>query len=146
MSSRVIHVIENNVKYADLDAPDEKMIRAADMSHIRRYIERLPRKYKTFLKRAGASLFHGQRQLMCIARAVLADPKILILDEATTSVDTCTEKKIQDAMVKLMKNRTSLIIAHHLSTIRDADKIVVMDHGRVVESGIHEELLARQVL
>ena len=87
---------------------------------------------------------HGQRQLMSIARAVLADPKILILDEATSSVDTRTEKKIQDAMVKLMKNRTSLIIAHRLSTIRDADKIVVMDQGRVVEIGNHEELLAKQ--
>ncbi len=138
------NTIENNIKYADLDAPDEKMIRAADMSHIRHYIERLPKKYKTFLKQAGASLSHGQRQLMSIARAVLADPKILILDEATSSVDTRTEKKIQDAMVQLMKNRTSLIIAHRLSTIRDADKIVVMDQGRVVEIGNHEELLAKQ--
>ena len=86
---------------------------------------------------------HGQRQLLAIARAVLADPKILILDKATSSVDTRTEKNIQDAMVKLMKNRTSLIIAHRLSTIKDADKIVVMDQGRVVESGSHEELLER---
>ncbi len=138
------NTIENNIKYADLDAPDEKMIRSADMSYIRHYIERLPKKYKTFLKQAGASLSHGQRQLMSIARAVLADPKILILDEATSSVDTRTEKKIQDAMVQLMKNRTSLIIAHRLSTIRDADKIVVMDQGRVVEIGNHEELLAKQ--
>ena len=138
------NTIENNIKYADLDASDEKMIRAADMSHIRHYIERLPKKYKTYLKQAGASLSHGQRQLMSIARAVLADPKILILDEATSSVDTRTERKIQDAMVQLMKNRTSLIIAHRLSTIRDADKIVVMDQGRVVEIGSHEELLAKQ--
>ena len=138
------NTIENNIKYADLDASDEKMIRAADMSHIRHYIERLPKKYKTYLKQAGASLSHGQRQLMSIARAVLADPKILILDEATSSVDTRTERKIQDAMVQLMKNRTSLIIAHRLSTIRDADKIVVMDQGRVVEIGNHEELLAKQ--
>ena len=137
------NTIENNIKYADLDASDEKMIRAADMSHIRHYIERLPKKYKTYLKQAGASLSHGQRQLMSIARAVLADPKILILDEATSSVDTRTERKIQDAMVQLMKNRTSLIIAHRLSTIRDADKIVVMDQGRVVEIGNHEELLAK---
>ena len=126
------------------DASDEEMIHAAEMSHIHRYIQRQPQKYKTFLKQAGASLSHGQRQLMSIARAVLADPKILILDEATSSVDTRTEKKIQDAMVKLMKNRTSLIIAHRLSTIRDADKIVVMDQGRVVEIGSHEELLAKQ--
>ena len=114
------------------------------MSHIRKYIERLPKQYQTFLKQAGAGLSHGQRQLMAIARAVLADPKILILDEATSSVDTRTEKKIQDAMVKLMKNRTSLIIAHRLSTIRDADKIVVMDQGRVVEIGNHEELLEKK--
>ena len=138
------NTIENNIKYANLEASDEEMVRAAEMSNIRRYIEKQPKKYKTFLKQAGAGLSHGQRQLMSIARAVLADPKILILDEATSSVDTRTEKKIQDAMVNLMKNRTSLIIAHRLSTIRDADKIVVMDQGRVVELGNHEELLAKQ--
>lgn len=138
------NTIENNIKYADLSAPDEAMVSAAEMSYIRRYIERQPHKYQTFLKQAGASLSHGQRQLMAIARAVLADPKILILDEATSSVDTRTEKKIQDAMVRLMKNRTSLIIAHRLSTICDADKIVVMDQGRVAEIGNHEQLLAQK--
>ena len=138
------NTIENNIKYANLGASDEEMVRAADMSYIRHDIERQPKKYQTFLKQAGAGLSHGQRQLMAIARAILADPKILILDEATSSVDTRTEKKIQDAMVRLMKNRTSLIIAHRLSTIRDADKIVVMDQGRVVEMGNHEELLAKQ--
>ena len=138
------NTIENNIKYSNLEASDEEMISAAKLSNIRGYIERLPEKYKTYLKQAGAGLSHGQRQLMSIARAVLADPKILILDEATSSVDTRTEKKIQDAMVKLMKNRTSLIIAHRLSTIRDADKIVVMDQGRVVEIGNHEELLAKK--
>ena len=138
------NTIENNIKYANLDATDEQMENAAKMSRIHRYIQRQPQKYQTFLKQAGASLSHGQRQLMAIARAILADPKILILDEATSSVDTRTEKNIQDAMVALMKNRTSLIIAHRLSTIRDADKIVVMDQGRVVEVGNHEELLARQ--
>ena len=138
------NTIENNIKYADLNATDEDMVEAAQMSHIHRYIERQPNKYKTFLKQAGANLSHGQRQLMAIARAVVANPKILILDEATSSVDTRTEKKIQDAMVKLMKNRTSLIIAHRLSTIRDADKIVVMDQGRVVEIGNHEELLTQR--
>ena len=114
------------------------------MSNSKRFIERLPDKYKTFLKQAGAGLSQGQRQLLAIARAILADPKILILDEATSSVDTRTEKRIQDAMVNLMKNRTSLIIAHRLSTIRDADKIVVMDQGRVVEIGSHDELLEKQ--
>lgn len=138
------NTIENNIKYANLDASDEAMIEAADMSYIRRYIERQPEQYQTFLKQAGANLSHGQRQLMAIARTILADPKILILDEATSSVDTRTEKKIQDAMVKLMKNRTSLIIAHRLSTIRDADKIVVMDNGHVAEIGNHEQLLERK--
>lgn len=138
------NTIENNIKYADLSADDAAMVEAAEMSHIRRYIERQPQQYQTFLKQAGANLSHGQRQLMAIARAVLADPKILILDEATSSVDTRTEKKIQDAMVRLMKNRTSLIIAHRLSTIRDSDKIVVMDQGRVAEIGNHEQLLAKK--
>lgn len=136
--------IENNIKYSNPDASDEEMYYAAEMSHLKHYIERLPKKYQTFLKQAGAGLSHGQRQLLAIARAVLANPKILILDEATSSVDTRTEKNIQDAMVKLMKNRTSLIIAHRLSTIRDADKIVVMDQGRVVEIGNHEELLTKK--
>ncbi len=136
--------IENNIKYGNLDASDEEMINAAKMSNSAYFIERLPDKYKTFLKQAGAGLSLGQRQLLAIARAILKDPKILILDEATSSVDTRTEKRIQDAMVNLMKNRTSLIIAHRLSTIRDADKIVVMDQGRVVEIGNHEELLDKK--
>lgn len=138
------NTIENNIKYADLEATDKAMVNAAEMSHIKSYIEKLPKKYKTYLAKAGANLSHGQRQLMSIARAVLKNPKILILDEATSSVDTRTEKKIQDAMVRLMKNRTSLIIAHRLSTIRDSDKIVVMDNGRVVETGNHEELLKKK--
>jgi len=136
--------IENNIKYANPDATDEEMYYAAEMSNSQYYIERLPKKYQTFLKQAGAGLSHGQRQLLAIARAILANPKILILDEATSSVDTRTEQNIQDAMVKLMKNRTSLIIAHRLSTIRDADKIVVMDQGRVVEIGNHDELLEKK--
>ena len=131
----------NNIKYARPDATDEEVINAAKMANIHSYIERMPRKYNTVLKRAGASLSQGQRQLITIARAILADPKILILDEATSSVDTRTERKIQDAMVNLMKDRTSLIIAHRLSTIRDSDKIIVMDKGRVVETGNHDELL-----
>ena len=135
--------IAGNIKYADRDASDERMQKAAQMSNIARYIERQPDGYDTYLTHAGESLSHGQRQLLAIARAVLADPKILILDEATSSVDTRTEQNIQNAMVNLMRNRTSVIIAHRLSTVRDADVIVVMDHGRVVETGSHEQLLAR---
>ena len=136
--------IGGNIKYADREADDERMKRAAKLSNISRFIERQPEGYDTWLSHAGESLSHGQRQLLAIARAVLKDPKILILDEATSSVDTRTEQKIQDAMVNLMKNRTSVIIAHRLSTVRDADLIVVMDHGRVVETGSHEELLEKQ--
>lgn len=136
--------IENNIKYANENASEEEMLHAAQMSNSARFIERLPNRYQTFLKHAGSNLSQGQRQLLAIARAVLANPKILILDEATSSVDTRTERNIQDAMVKLMKNRTSLIIAHRLSTIQDADKIVVMDQGRVTEIGNHEELLAKK--
>ncbi len=136
--------IAKNIKYANENATDEEMFYAAEMSNSARFIERLPNRYQTFLKHAGANLSQGQRQLLAIARAVLANPKILILDEATSSVDTRTERNIQDAMVKLMKNRTSLIIAHRLSTIQDADKIVVMDGGRVIEIGNHEELLAKK--
>lgn len=136
--------ILNNIKYARPEATEQEVIEAAKMANIHSYIDKLPQKYNTVLKRAGASLSQGQRQLITIARAILANPKILILDEATSSVDTRTERKIQDAMVTLMKNRTSLIIAHRLSTIQDADKIVVMDNGRVVELGSHNELLDKK--
>ena len=136
--------VETNIKYANMDADMQHVEAAAHMSNADFFIRKLPKGYQTFLKQAGANLSQGQRQLLAIARAVLADPKILILDEATSSVDTRTEKHIQDAMVKLMGGRTSLIIAHRLSTIRDADKIVVMDQGRVVEMGNHEQLLAQK--
>lgn len=136
--------VEHNIKYSNPGASDADMIHAAEMSNSASFIERLKDRYQTFLKQAGAGLSHGQRQLLTIARAVIADPKILILDEATSSVDTRTEQNIQDAMVRLMKDRTSLIIAHRLSTVQDADVIVVMDQGRVVEMGSHEALLARK--
>jgi ATP-binding cassette subfamily B protein len=105
-------------------------------------IEALPEGFDTVLVGSGANLSQGQRQLLAIARAFIADPKILILDEATSSVDTRTEKAIQDAMQMIMRDRTSIVIAHRLSTIQDADVIVVMDGGRIVESGTHQELLA----
>ncbi len=136
--------IRANIKYGRLDASDEEMKAAAALAKADEFIERLPDGYDTMLAESGSNLSQGQRQLLSIARAVLADPKILILDEATSSVDTRTEMHIQQAMVNLMKNRTSLIIAHRLSTIRDADKIVVIKDGRVAEAGNHEELLAQQ--
>ena len=131
-----------NIKYGKLDATDERMERAAYHARVDKFIDRLPEGYDTVLAESGSDLSAGQRQLLAIARAVLADPKILILDEATSSVDTRTEMHIQQAMVSLMRNRTSLIIAHRLSTIRDADKIVVVKDGRIAEAGNHEELLA----
>ena len=134
--------IGENIRYGNSEATDEQVKAAAAKAYADEFIERLPDKYDTVLSEGGANLSQGQRQLLSIARAVLADPKILILDEATSSVDTRTEMHIQSAMVALMKNRTSLIIAHRLSTIRDADKIVVIDQGRVAEAGSHEELLA----
>lgn len=136
--------IKNNLKYADLDASDEEVKRAAEIGNCHKMIMRMEEAYDTMLTESGQNLSQGQRQLLSIARAVLANPKILILDEATSSVDTRTEKHIQDAMLNLMKDRTSLIIAHRLSTIRDADFIVVLDQGRIVESGNHEELIEKQ--
>ncbi|MBR4206454.1 MAG: ABC transporter ATP-binding protein [Clostridia bacterium] len=136
--------IGNNIRYGRQDATDEELDQAADMSESDEFINRLPERYETVLAEGGSNLSQGQRQLLAIARAVLADPKILILDEATSSVDTRTEMHIQQAMVALMKNRTSLIIAHRLSTIRDADAIVVMKDGRVMEVGSHDELLAKR--
>lgn len=134
--------IRNNIKYGRPEATDEEMKEAAALAKADVFIERLPDGYDTVLAESGSNLSQGQRQLLSIARAVLADPKILILDEATSSVDTRTEMHIQQAMVALMQNRTSLIIAHRLSTIRDADKIVVIKDGAVAEAGNHEELLA----
>lgn len=133
--------IRTNIMYGNFDADDEDMRAAARTANAADFIERLPDGYDTVLSESGSNLSQGQRQLLSIARAVLRDPKILILDEATSSVDTRTEMNIQSAMVSLMKNRTSLIIAHRLSTIRDSDVIVVISGGRVVEAGSHEELL-----
>ncbi len=134
--------IENNILYGRESATAEEVRRAAAHAHAAGFIERLPEGYDTPLTEAGENLSQGQRQLLAIARAVLADPKILILDEATSSVDTRTEMHIQQAMLGLMKNRTSLIIAHRLSTIRDADCIIVVKGGVIAEAGDHETLLA----
>lgn len=136
--------IESNIRYGNTEASMEDVINAAKTANADRFITRLKDGYQTRLSEGGSNLSQGQRQLLSIARAVLADPKILILDEATSSVDTRTEMRIQSAMVKLMENRTSLIIAHRLSTIRDADKIIVIEDGTIAESGNHEELLLKK--
>ena len=133
--------VRANLKYSDPSISDEKMIEASALSNCDSVVNALSDGYDTVLTLSGASLSQGQRQLITIGRAFLSFPRILILDEATSSVDTRTEKHIQDAMFRLMENRTSLIIAHRLSTIRDADLIVVMDNGRITEMGTHEELL-----
>lgn len=135
--------IRDNIKYGKLDATDEEMIEAAKAAHAHRFIQTLPGGYNMELNEEATNVSQGQKQLLTIARAILADPKILILDEATSSVDTRTEVQIQKAMDNLMKGRTSFVIAHRLSTIRDADLILVMKDGDIVEQGNHEELLAK---
>ena len=134
--------VMDNIRYGRLDATDEECIAAAKLAGADDFITRLPGGYDTELSNNGANLSQGQRQLIAIARAAVADPPVMILDEATSSIDTRTEVHIQEAMLALMKGRTSLIIAHRLSTIRDADKIVVIDGGKVVEAGNHEKLLS----
>ncbi|MDE5939830.1 MAG: ABC transporter ATP-binding protein/permease [Lachnospiraceae bacterium] len=136
--------VRNNLKYGNDAATEEQLMAAARMSQCREMIELLPQGYDTVLIGSGANISQGQRQLLAIARAFVANPRILILDEATSNVDTRTEKAIQDAMQRIMQGRTSIVIAHRLSTIRDSDLIVVMDHGGIVESGSHEALLAKK--
>jgi ATP-binding cassette subfamily B protein len=136
--------VRNNLKYGKETVEKEQLEQAVRMSRCEELIQMLPQGYETVLIGAGESISQGQRQLLAIARAFVADPDILILDEATSNVDTRTEKAIQDAMQQIMKNRTSIVIAHRLSTIRDSDLIVVMDHGRIAETGNHEELLAQK--
>ena len=133
--------IMENIRYGKLHATDDEVIRAAKAAHVHRFVQTLPGGYNMELNEEATNVSQGQKQLLTIARAILADPKILILDEATSSVDTRTEVLIQKAMDNLMKGRTSFIIAHRLSTIRDADLILVMRDGDIVEQGTHEELL-----
>ena len=135
--------VMENIRYGRLDATDEEIMEAATLANADGFIRRLPQGYETELSERGANLSEGQRQLIAIARAILADPRILILDEATSSVDTRTEVQIQAALRELMKGRTSFVIAHRLSTIRSADRIVVIEEGRIVEQGSHDELLAK---
>ncbi|MDR2530357.1 MAG: ATP-binding cassette domain-containing protein, partial [Oscillospiraceae bacterium] len=129
-------------RYGALNASDADVERAARMANAHGFISHLPKGYDTVLSDDGGNISQGQRQLLAIARAILADPQVLILDEATSSVDTRTELRIQEAMLNLMKDRTSFVIAHRLSTIRNADKIMVVDNGEVVESGTHDRLMA----
>lgn len=136
--------IRSNLKYGNERATDAQLEKSVEMSRCLDMIKHLPQGYDTILYGAGDSISQGQRQLLAIARAFVANPKILILDEATSNVDTRTEKKIQTAMQKIMQGRTSIVIAHRLSTIRDSDMIVVMDHGEIVECGTHEELLEQK--
>jgi ATP-binding cassette subfamily B protein len=134
----------DNVRFGKPDATDEEVMSAIRLANADLFIERLPEKYDTVLGERGSGLSQGQRQLLSIARAALSDPKILILDEATSSVDTRTERLIQKAFDELLKGRTAFVIAHRLSTIVNADIILVLDKGQIVERGVHAELLVKQ--
>ena len=136
--------IRENIAYSKFDAAEEEIIEASKAARTDHFIRTMPEGYDTILEEEGTNLSQGQRQLLTIARVILADPSLLILDEATSSVDTRTELEIQKAMDNLMKGRTSFIIAHRLSTIRDADLILVMNHGTIIEQGTHQELLAKK--
>jgi ATP-binding cassette subfamily B multidrug efflux pump len=136
--------VMENIRYGRLEATDEEVIRAAEMADADHFIRQLPEGYQTVLAERASNLSQGQRQLLAIARAILADPAILILDEATSSVDTRTEARLQKSLLRLMHGRTSFVIAHRLSTIRDADNVVVIHKGEIVEQGTHQELLDRQ--
>ncbi len=135
--------VEENIKYSKEDATDTEVVEAAKAAHVHHFIKTLPNGYHSLINEESTNISAGQKQLLTIARVILADPKILILDEATSSIDTRTEIQIQSAMDNLMKGRTSFIIAHRLSTIKNADLILVMNHGDIVEQGTHEELLAK---
>ena len=135
--------VEDNIKYGNPNATDSEVIEAAQAAHVHHFIKTLPKGYKSDLNEETSNVSAGQKQLLTIARVILANPKILILDEATSSIDTRTEQQIQAAMDNLMKGRTSFIIAHRLSTIKNADLILVMNHGDIVEQGTHDELLAK---
>jgi ATP-binding cassette subfamily B protein len=136
--------VMENIRYGRLEATDEEVIAAARLANADLFIHRLPQGYQTVLTERGSNLSQGQRQLLAIARAVLSDPDILILDEATSNVDTRTEKHLQEALLRLMKGRTSFVIAHRLSTIRDADQVLVIHEGEIIERGTHHSLLAQK--
>jgi ATP-binding cassette subfamily B multidrug efflux pump len=136
--------VMDNIRYGHLEASDEDVMAAAKLANADAFIRHLPQGYQTELTERGGNLSQGQRQLLAIARAVLADPDILILDEATSNVDTRTEKHLQDALLRLMQGRTSFVIAHRLSTIRDADQVLIINHGEIIERGTHQSLLSQR--
>jgi len=136
--------VMDNIRYGNLDASDEDCIQAAKLANAHDFITRLPNGYDTELTGNGAQLSQGQRQLIAIARAAVADPPVMILDEATSSIDTRTEKLVQDGMDKLMQGRTTFVIAHRLSTVMNSDCIMVLDGGRIIERGTHEDLVAQK--
>ena len=136
--------VMDNIRYGKLDATDEECIRAARLANADDFITRLPDGYNTMLTANGGSLSQGQRQLIAIARAAVADPPVMILDEATSSIDTHTEALVQAGMDALMKERTVFVIAHRLSTVRNSDCIMVLDHGRIIERGTHDDLIAQR--
>jgi ATP-binding cassette subfamily B protein len=136
--------VMENIRYGRLDATDEECIEAARLADADHFIHQLPQGYQTRLSERASNLSQGQRQLLSIARAILADPSILILDEATSSVDTRTEARIQKALLRLMEGRTSFVIAHRLSTIRDADQVLVIQDGQIIERGTHHSLLGQK--
>ena len=136
--------VMENIRYGKLDATDEEVKAAAKLANAHSFIKRLPDGYNTMLTGDGANLSQGQRQLLAIARAAIADPPVLILDEATSSIDTRTEKIVQDGMDKLMSGRTTFVIAHRLSTVKNSDCIIVLEHGRIIEQGTHDELIAKK--
>ena len=136
--------VRDNIRFGKLDATDEEIVAAAKLANADSFIRRLPDGYDTMLTGDGANLSQGQRQLLAIARAAIADPPVLILDEATSSIDTRTERIVQDGMDKLMKGRTTFVIAHRLSTVRNADCIMVLEQGRIIERGTHDQLIAEK--
>ena len=136
--------IKDNIKYGNDEASDAEVIEAAKLANAHDFIMRLPKGYDTEISGDGASLSQGQRQLLAIARCALIDPPVMILDEATSSIDTRTEKIVQDGMDKLMEGRTVFVIAHRLSTVRNAKAIMVLDHGRIIERGNHDDLIAQK--
>lgn len=136
--------IKENIRYGNPEATDEEIIEAAKLANAHEFIMRLPKGYDTVLVGDGASLSQGQRQLLSIARAAVNDPPVMILDEATSSIDTRTEKAVQDGMDKLMEGRTVFVIAHRLSTVRNSKAIIVLDHGRIIERGDHDDLIKQK--